>query len=445
MSSGTGVGVTTDSGDGFRLVGDYLLAGEGGGVVTPNGAVDVDAAGRITAVGSVAELGDAAGSVHNVGGLLMPGLVNTHAHTAMTLLRSAGDGLPLQDWLTQVVWPREGQMTDEDAHWGMTLGSLEMLANGVTTSCEMYFFESAMVEAVQNTGGRMVMTPGVVSALLPDGDVAPRIAELAELHQRYHDPAGRITVGFAPHSPYDLTPDQVGQIAAGAQAVDALMHIHLEETEAERQQVLDAHGKTATQLLADVGALEGRVLAAHGVWLDETDRRLLIEADATIAHCPMSNLKLGSGIAPLASMLDEGLRVVLATDGVASNDNLDLWEEVKLAPLLARGAGHDPGAVDAVTALDMATRTAGEALGIEVGELRAGAWADVIRIDLDRPVFAPGRVEDLVSHLVYQGSGGNVTDVWVAGEQVIAAGKSTRVDQAEAMAEVRARGHRLAE
>jgi len=431
-------------GDEFRLVSDYLLADAG--ELIANGAIDIDAAGRIVGVGTSADLGEPTGAVQAVGGLLMPGLVNAHAHTPMTLLRSAGDGMALQAWLTDAVWPREGLMTDEDAHWGMVLGSLEMLTNGVTTSCEMYFFEAALVDAVEQTGGRMVLTPGVVSALLPNGNVAPRIDELEALFERYHDPASRITMGFAPHSPYDLTADQVAQIAQQAQAVDALLHIHLEETEAERALVLERDGKSATQMLADIGALEGRVLAAHGVWLDETDQRLLAAADAAVAHCPMSNLKLGSGIAPVTDMIGNGLRVALGTDGVASNDNLDLWEELKLAPLLARGANHDPAALDAATALDMATRASATAVGLDdVGELRAGAWADIIRIDLDTPVFMPGREEDLLSHIVYQGSGSQVTDVWVAGEQVVADGTPTKVDIKQAQQEVRTRGHRLAE
>ena len=248
-----------------RLAADYLVPCEGDGAVIANGAVDIGADGRIAAVGPESELGPATGEVRRVGGLLMPGLVNAHAHTPMTLVRSAGDGLPLQEWLTTAIWPREGQMSPEDAHWGMVLGSAEMLLAGVTASCEMYFFEDAMVDAVNKTGGRLVLTPGVISALLPDGDVAPRIAELGELHARHHNAESRVTVGFAPHSPYDLSPEQIGQIAAEARAVDALLHIHLEETQAERQLVIDRHGSSATKLLAEHGAQEGRVIAAHTV------------------------------------------------------------------------------------------------------------------------------------------------------------------------------------
>lgn len=431
-----------------RLVSDYLVPGDGTDTnrVIPGGAIDITTDGRIAAVGTEAELGPTDAVVNPIGGLLLPGLVNAHAHTPMTLVRSAGDGLPLQQWLTDAIWPREGKMTPEDAYWGMVVGSTEMLLAGVTTSCEMYFFEDAIVDAVTATGGRLVLTPGVVSALLPNGNVEPRIAELDGYHARYHDPNSRITVGYAPHSPYDLTPEQVAEIAQQAQASNALLHIHLEETEAERQLMLDRHGCSATQLLADTGVLEGPVLAAHGVWLDETDQRLLAEAGASVAHCPLSNLKLGSGVAPVVDMLDLGVNVGLGTDGVASNDNLDLWEELKLAPLLARGTRRDAAAMTAAVALDLATRRAARAVLVtDAGELRVGAWADVVRIDLDQPAFTPGVDTDLLTHLVFAGSSRYVTDVWVAGERVVADQQPVRLDLSEAVAECRTRGQRLAQ
>lgn len=433
-----------------RLIADYVVPCEGEGHLIAGGAIDIDTNGRIHAVGTEAELVAATAdetevSTIRTGGLLMPGLVNTHAHTPMTLVRSAGDGLALQQWLSDAIWPREAKMSPDDAHWGMVLGSLEMLLAGVTTSCEMYFFEDAMVEAVELTGGRMVLCPGVVAALLPGGDVEPRIAELATLHGRHHDAKGRVTVGYGPHSTYDLTPEQIGRIAAQARDVDTLLHIHLEETETERQQVIDQYGRSATKMLAEAGVFEGQVLAAHGVWLDAEDQAILAEAGAAVAHCPMSNLKLGSGIAPITEMRDRGLSVVLGTDGVASNDNLDLWEELKLAPLLARGSTRSTAALSAVDALGMATVNAAKAVQLpDVGHLRPGAWADIIRINLDQPNYVPGLPQDLLTHVVFAGSSSAVTDVWVAGEQVVADGVPTRTDLAVALNECRTRGQRLA-
>ena len=225
---------------------------------------------------------------------------------------------------------------------------------------------------------------------------------------------------------------------------DALITLHLEETEGERQQVLDKYGKSATQILSDSGVLEGRVLAAHGVWLDDADRAVLGEAGAAVAHCPQSNGKLGSGIADVPAMLDAGITVGLGTDGPASNDSLSLWDELRLAPLFARARSSNPEALDAATALDLATRQGARAIGLDdVGELRAGKWADIIRIDLDQPAFQPGLPGELFNHVVWAASAEHVTDVWVAGEQVVEAGECTKVDRQEAQREVSQRAKAL--
>lgn len=426
-----------------RLTADYVIPGDGGGTVIADGAVDIGADGRIVAVGPVAELGDGP-AVTPVGGLLMPGLVNAHAHTPMTLVRSVGDGLPLQQWLTEGVWPLEGKMNPDDARAGMTLGSVEMLRAGVTTTCEMYLFEEAVVASAVETGIRMVLTPGVIAALAPDGDISPRIAQIADCHDRHHGREGRVSIGFAPHSLYDLDPLVVGEIGAEAQRRNALFHVHLEETQREREQVRSTHGRTATQLLAEHGVLEGKVLAAHGVWLDADDRRLLAEGGAAVAHCPQSNLKLGSGIAAVPDLLADGVQVGVGTDGPASNDDLDLWEELRLAPLLARGRALDPSAMDAATALDLATRRAALAVGLDdVGELRPGALADVIRLDLDDPAFTPLRPETLLTQLVFAGAARHVTDVWVGGRQVVVDGAVTTLDVAPVRADAQERADRL--
>lgn len=427
-----------------RIIGDYVLAE---GVLVANGAIDVDGTGRIVAVG--ANLSPTDAPVHSVGGLLMPGMVNAHAHTPMTLVRSAGDGLPLQQWLVEGVWPREAQMSTDDARAGMLLGSAEMLLAGVTTSCEMYLFEDAIVDAVKQSGARVVVTPGIIVALAPGGNIEGRLDEVDAFHSEHHDPDGRVTVGFGPHSLYDLSPEQVAEIGARASARDALVHIHLEETQFERQEVIDKWtGQTATELLADAGLLEGKLLGAHGVWLSESDQWLLANAGAGVAHCPQSNLKLGSGVAPIVDMLAKGVHVGLGTDGPASNDDLDLWEEMKLAPLLARGTRHDAAAMTAAKALELATRGGATAIGLGgahgVGDLTPGKWADIIRIDLDNPSFTPGVEQDMLSNIVFGGSSRFVTDVWVAGEMVVGDRSLLTIDVDQAMADARIRGRRLA-
>ncbi len=441
----------------LRLLADHVLleaAYDRRPELLTNGAVDIGADGRIVAAGPLAVLdaGSTSGgrsrpeTVLSLGGLLMPGLINAHAHTPMTLLRSVGDGLPLDRWLSEGVWPREGRMEPEDAFWGMTVGLAEMLTAGVTTSCEMYLFEDEIVDAVARVGSRVVMTPGVIAALLPGGEVEGRIEQIVEFHHSHHDPESGIHVGFAPHSVYDLTPDQCGLIARHARDAGALYHIHLDETEAERQLIIDRYGASATRVLADAGVFEAKVLAAHAVWLDETDRRLLADAGAAVAHCPQSNLKLGSGIAPTVELLNAGIKVGLGTDGPASNDSLDLWQELKLAPLLARGSSRDPLAMSPATALAMATTMAADGLGLDdVGRLRPGAWADIIRIELDHPALTPGIGDDLLSHLVFAGSARFVSDVWVAGRRVVERGRLSSLDVDEALHQVRVRGRRLAQ
>ncbi|MGE4566687.1 MAG: amidohydrolase family protein, partial [Acidimicrobiales bacterium] len=266
---------------------------------------------------------------HQVGGLLMPGLVNAHAHTPMTLVRGAGDGLPLWRWLTEAMWPREGRMIPEDVWWGMTLGSAEMLKAGVTTSCEMYLHEEALVEAAQASGARLVMTPGVVSALHPDNSGTQRGQEIADFHAKYHDPQGRITIGVGPHSAYDLGVERVAELAELARHLDTVLHIHLAETTQESEDLEQRYGQSVVRTLADHGVFDGQVLAAHCVWVDDQDIKILVDHQVAVAHCPLSNMKLGSGIAPLVAMRQAGITVALGTDGPASNDTLDLWEEVK--------------------------------------------------------------------------------------------------------------------
>ncbi len=429
----------------MRVTADIVLEVTQTAVVAhSDGVVDFEG-GKVTWVGPAADADPAGESEsRHLGGLIMPGLVNAHAHTPMTLLRSVGDGLDLHRWLTEAIWPLERQMTVDDVYWGMMLGSSEMLLSGVTTSHEMYLFDGALISAANDTGARLVATPGVVQALHGSG-IDRRISEISDLHKAHNDPTGRISVGFGPHSPYDLEPSQVAELADQAKALDAVLHVHLEETESERNQILSQHNKTATQLLADVGALEARVVAAHGVWLDENDMKLLGHANASVAHCPQSNLKLGSGFADIAGMAAAGINVCIGTDGPASNDNLDLWDELTLAPTLARGLRRNPAAVGTTEAVLMATTNGGAALGQpDVGTLTAGSRADLIRLSLDHPKFWPGvDADSVISHLVFGASGYDVTDVWVNGKQVVSGSQLTTVDLDQVKSEARSRAQRL--
>jgi 5-methylthioadenosine/S-adenosylhomocysteine deaminase len=345
-----------------RLVADAVFTVDAEDTLLLPGAVEIDD-GVITWVGDPLQEPPARGTdVRDLGGLLMPGLVNCHGHSPMTLVRSAGDGLPLDRWLSESVWPREARLTDEDVYWGMTLGAAELLCNGVTTTCEQYRHPDAVVEAVVDAGIRAVYTPGIFDVPTEDGTGDTWEALLEEacgLFDSTDDREGRLHLGFGPHAVYTVPPEGLREIAREAQRRDALLQIHLAETAAEGALVAERFGMSAPAVLAEAGALDGRVLAAHAVWLDEDDVALVASHDVAVAHCPGSNGKLGAGIAPLRALQARGVRVGLGTDGPASNDDLHLWDEMRLAAVLARAVAGDPTALTSAAALRLATRGGG--------------------------------------------------------------------------------------
>ena len=430
----------------LRLEADAVFTVDSADSVLAPGAVEIDD-GVISWVGDPWQVLPGPGTeVRRLGGLLMPGLVNCHGHSPMTLLRSAGDGLPLERWLYESVWPREARLEDEDVYWGMSLGAHELLCNGVTTTCEQYRHPTAVLDAVRHAGIRTVYTPAIFD--VPDaGPGSTWDALLADTCAVVDATGGRdelVQVGFGPHAAYTVPPEGLRAIAAEARARNALLQIHLSETAAECRAVEERYGMSAPALLASEGVLEGRVLAAHGVWLDDADQSLLAEHDVAVAHCPGSNGKLGSGIAPLRALLDRGVRVGLGTDGPASNDDLHLWDEMRLAAIFARATAGDPYVLSSAAALRLATRGGGEALGLAVGALEAGRPADLIRLRTDDARFTPALSHaELLGHLVWAGAGYLVTHVWVGGAQVVAEGRCTTVDGARARAEVGQRARRL--
>ena len=380
-------------------------------------------------------------------GLLMPGFVDVHCHTPMTLFRGASEEVALDRFLREILWPREARLTEEDVHWGMSLGCAEHLRGGTTTTCEMYVFEDAIAEAVRSAGIRCLLTPGVMEA--PDWDfIGPWDERLAAVLAFREGMAATetIEVGIAAHAAYTLPAEALEAIGSAAQEHGMLAHIHVAETESEGRELEERHGKTVPALLEELGFLEGRVLAAHGVWLTEEDRRLFRERDVAVAHCPTANAKLASGIARLADLLSRGVRVGLGTDSPAANNDFDMWEELRLAAFLARATTRDPELLPAAEMLALATRGGAEAIGRpDLGVLAAGNAADFVHVRTDDAAFVPRVAErDLVSHLVWAGTSRHVADVWVAGEQVVADGACTTVDEERARAEVQERAVRLA-
>jgi 5-methylthioadenosine/S-adenosylhomocysteine deaminase len=355
----------------------------------------------------------------------------------MTLFRGAAEDLPLQRFLQEVLWPREAKLDDEDVYWGTTLACAELLRNGVTTSCEMYTHEDAILRAVLDAGSRCVLTPGVIELAEWEMTWERRLDEVLAFHAAHAGRHDRVEVGIAAHAYYTLPPEGLQAVAQAARERDALLHIHVAETKEEA-----AH----PALLADLGVFGGRVLAAHSVWLSDEDLRLYRAHDVAVAHCPQANAKLASGIARLADMLALALRVGLGTDSAAANNDLDLWDELRLAPLLAKLQTGDAGAVPAAEALALATRKGAAALGRhDIGALEPGRRADMALLRLDDVSFVPVVEErDLVSHLVWSASSRLVESVWVDGEQVVAGGRALRVDEERARREVEQRARRLA-
>ena len=343
-----------------RYLCDVLVTMDGpvGDVPEPiiDGAVDVGDDGRIVWCGPAADAPDPAPDAVHRTGILMPSLVNTHCHTPMVLLRGAGEGLPVDRWLHEVMWPRESKLTPGDVRAGMLLGAAEMLANGITATVEMYFAGQAMAEAAEQAGMRCLVTPGVIED--PDftltGPWPDQIDEMAALRDRWAD-SDLIDVGMAAHAAYSVSRECLTAIADQAAETGMAVHIHLAEQQWEDAAVRErSGGLAAPEYLETLGLLDGDVIAAHGVWLTPDDIEVLARNDTAVVHCPCSNAKHASGVAPVTEMQAAGLRLAIGTDGPASHHRLDLFEEMRTAIRTARirsgdaqdaragrGAAHD--------------------------------------------------------------------------------------------------------
>ncbi|RBY92134.1 amidohydrolase [Blastococcus sp. TBT05-19] len=427
-----------------RFTARAAVLGDRAGTVVPDAVVDV-ADGRITWVGPAAEAPDPGDAeLVAVPGVLTPGLVNTHSHAAMVLFRGQGEGLPLDRWLQEVMWPREARLTPEDVEVAMTAASAEMLGNGITTSVEMYFQPERIAAAVGTTGARAV----IATPLLPLPGMPP-VAEQLEAAVSLAATApddGTVEYGIGPHAAYTVPLPVLADAARAAREHGLLLHLHVAETATEGADLLAQHGLSVPALLASYDVLGGRVLAAHCVHLDDADLELWQEYDVAVAHCPASNAKLASGVAPLRPMLDRGIRVGLGTDGPASNDSLDLFADLRLAAGLARLRERSATALTAAEAFWLATGAAADAIGRpDLGRLEAGRRADLVHVDTRDLVFEPvGDPEDVLAHLVWSGAGRHVRDVWVGGRPVVRDGAGTTVDVDALRADVAERAARLA-
>jgi len=360
--------------------------------------------------------------------VLLPGLVNAHGHAAMTLLRGVADDLPLERWLREHIWPREAaHVSHEFVADGSLLAAAEMLRGGITCCNEMYFYPEATAASLRRAGMRAMIGLAVLDFPTPyAADSADYLGKGLAMRDQFRDDP-LLAFSLAPHAPYTVSDATLERIVTYAEQLNLPVQIHLHETAQEIADSLRACGKRPLERLADLGAVGPGFQAIHAVHLLPEEIALLRERGASAIHCPSSNLKLASGIAPVAAMLGAELNLALGTDGAASNNRLDLFEEMRLAALLAKGASGNAAVLPAAQALYAATLGGARALGWEneIGSIEKGKSADLIAVDFGGVELAP--CFDPISHLVYAANRAEVTDVWVAGERVLEERAPTRI------------------
>jgi 5-methylthioadenosine/S-adenosylhomocysteine deaminase len=409
------------------------------------GAVAVRGA-EIAAVGPADELAErfaAERALHYPQGLIMPGLINAHTHAAMSLFRGLADDLPLEEWLNSHIFPAEKHLDYDFVYWGTKLAVAEMLLSGTTTFCDMYLFTTAVAKAVDDTGIRAVVGEVLYDFPSPNyGEPGNGLKFTEELILAYQGHP-RIRVAVEPHAVYTCSPDLLVRSKALADRHQTRWIIHLSETAKEVADCLEHYGDTPVGHLSQLGLLAPNTLADHAVVLTDRDMELLAASGAGVAHCPESNMKLASGLAPVADLLARGVPVSLGTDGCASNNNLDMLTEMDTAAKLAKVRGLDPTALPARQTLALATRVGAQVLGLEkeVGRLAQGLQADLVVIDCDQPHLTP--LYDPYSHLVYAVTGADVQTVMVAGRLLVQDRQLLAFDVAETLARARELGRKV--
>ena len=331
--------------------------------------------------------------------LILPGLVNCHGHTAMTLVRGLGGGLPLQRWLEEAIFPVEAKMTPEDVRAGTVWGALEMAAGGTTAVADMYDFPGTCAEAFAEVGLKARVCR--VGLSIVPGRLEDCIAFTRDFNVSRH--SSSVLADLCVHSEYLTDEAFCRGLAAANRELKRPVHFHVSETKKEHEECLKRHGKTPIAYLAEMGVLDNGGYAAHGVWCTDDDFRIMREKNVTLVHNPTSNLKLGSGVARIPEAIAAGVNVALGTDGCASNDNLDMFEEMHLASILHKGRLNDPTVMSAWDVIDMATKNGAKALGLkDSGELAVGKKADFCVVDLDRIHLTPCLdIPNLVVHAMH--------------------------------------------
>lgn len=374
------------------------------------------------------------------GKIAVPGMVNTHTHAAMTLLRSYADDMVLMDWLQNKIWPAEDGLTDDDIYWGTMLSIAEMLKTGTTCFADMYFAMDRVADAVAETGIRAALSRGLTG--FSDENYA-KLEENANLFKERHNSCnGRIRVMLGPHAPYTCSVEYLKKVIATAQNIGSEIHMHLSETAGEVSDCVKQHGVSPIKLMDSLGMFECGTLAAHCVHVDADDIKIMAAKNVRVAHNPQSNLKLASGIAPVPAMLAAGITVGLGTDGTSSNNNLDMLEECRLAAMLHKNMTGDPQIIPAGQALAMATSEGAKALGFKnLGKIEAGQKADIVLYDMDKPYWHPRH--DRISLFVYAANACDADTVIIDGKVLMQNGELLYMDLEKIYDEADRRAHRL--
>lgn len=412
--------------------GATVVTMDGTSHVIENGAVAVKAE-RIVAVGATSEIVahyTAARTINAAGKVVMPGLINTHTHVPMVLFRGIADDLVLMEWLQKYIFPAEAKNVDEQfVRWGTRLGCLEMIQGGTTTFVDMYYYESAIAEETAGAGMRAVLGETVLDFPAPDNktwDAAIAYAEKFIAKWKGHS---LITPAIAPHAPYTVSTDHLKQTHSISERLGVPLITHIAEDQAEVKTIQERYGASSVAYLDRIGLLDERVIAAHMVWPTSDDISTLAKRHVGVGHCPQSNMKLAAGAAPVPAMLKAGVAVGLGTDGAASNNDLNLWEEIDTAAKLHKFTSKDPTVINAREALEMATIGGARAIHLdkEIGSLEAGKRADLIIVDLESAHQTP--VYNVYSELVYATKASDVETVIINGKVVMQNRRVLTIDE----------------
>ena len=347
------------------------------------------------------------------GMILMPGLINTHTHVAMALLRGISDDVPLMEWLEQHIWPVEGKMGYQEVLDGARLGILEMLMGGTTTFVDMYPYEEAVAEAAETAGIRAVVSPCPMDFRMEHFE-----NDWRQVQKRFSN-SRLVSMWMGPHAIYTLSEKNLQRSISLSKELGVGSHVHLAETQTEQDNCVSHHGMSPTEYLEKQGLFTTKTLAAHCVVMSDHDIEILAKNGVSVAHNPQSNMKLASGIAPVKKMLDAGVNVAIGTDGASSNNDLDMWDEMRTASLLQKVSTLDPCAIPAYTALQMATVNGAKAIGCEgeLGVIAEGAFADILLVNIEKAHLYPHT--NLISELVYSAHASDVDTVIVNGNIVV--------------------------